>query len=196
MTLAVFSQFAARAGIGLLFFAAWDLVPGSLAREGLENMWTNFFVAAAGASAALAGLVFVAISVNIGRILQVPHLPTRAGATIGSLVLILVSSMDALIPQAHWAMGIQIFIVSVAALWLQGLSAWRGLSLRKQMNRPLWEPTLNAILGPIQILPFVIGAMLLAAQGDSGIYWIARGCVLVFVLSTFNAWVLLVEILR
>jgi hypothetical protein len=33
-------------------------------------MWTDFFVAAAGASAALAGLVIVAISVNINSILE------------------------------------------------------------------------------------------------------------------------------
>ena len=32
--------------------------------------WSNLFVAAAGASAALAGLVFVAVSINIERILK------------------------------------------------------------------------------------------------------------------------------
>ena len=48
-------------------------------------MWTNFFIAAAGASASLAGLVFVALSVNINRILEYPQLPSRAAATIGTL---------------------------------------------------------------------------------------------------------------
>ena len=32
-------------------------------------MWTNFFLVSAGASATLAGLVIVAVSVNINRIL-------------------------------------------------------------------------------------------------------------------------------
>ena len=45
-------------------------------------MWTTFFVAASGASAALAGLVFVALSVNISHIIKAPHLPPRAAATI------------------------------------------------------------------------------------------------------------------
>jgi hypothetical protein len=42
------------------------------------EQWTELFVASAGASAALAGLVFVAVSINVERILQFPGLPERA----------------------------------------------------------------------------------------------------------------------
>jgi hypothetical protein len=67
-------------------------------------MRSNFFIAAAGASPALAGLVIVAVSVNINSILKFSHLPARAGAAIGSLILILVASMAALVPppDAGW----------------------------------------------------------------------------------------------
>ncbi|HEY6636935.1 MAG TPA: hypothetical protein VIZ61_04550 [Solirubrobacterales bacterium] len=44
--------------------------------------WTDLFVASAGASAALAGLVFVAVPINIDRILRFPGLPERALETV------------------------------------------------------------------------------------------------------------------
>jgi hypothetical protein len=67
--------------------------PGQLAVE-----WKDFFVTAAGASATLVGLVIVAISVNLQRIIEQPQLPSRGGATVAALVLILITSMAELIP--------------------------------------------------------------------------------------------------
>jgi hypothetical protein len=41
--------------------------------------WEGLFLAGAGASAALAGLLFVAVFINLTKILQVPGRPGRAG---------------------------------------------------------------------------------------------------------------------
>jgi hypothetical protein len=64
----------------------------------LAEAWKVFFVTAAGASATLVGLVIVAISVNLHRILEQPQLPSHGGATVAALVLILVTNMAQLIP--------------------------------------------------------------------------------------------------
>jgi hypothetical protein len=45
-------------------------------------------------------------------------------------------------------------------------------------------------------LPFVAGGSLLLAGAPSGIYWLAPGAILSLAGGVFNAWVLLVEILR
>jgi hypothetical protein len=55
--------------------------------------WGELFLAGAGASAALAGLLFVAMSINLERILQGAGLPGRAGEAIVLLVAVLVFSM-------------------------------------------------------------------------------------------------------
>jgi modulator of FtsH protease len=159
-------------------------------------MWNSFFAAASSASAALAGLVFVALSVNISNIIRAPHLPSRAGATIGALMLILVCSMATLIPQRPAALGIQVIIFTSCAGWMQLRATRAAFIAHAERNRPLWEAVLGAVLGQAQVLPFVVAAVLLMAGGHGGLYWMAAGCISVFIFSVLNAWVLLVEILR
>jgi hypothetical protein len=43
------------------------------------HAWVEFGVAVAGAAAVLTGLVFVAVSINLERVLAVPGVPDRAG---------------------------------------------------------------------------------------------------------------------
>lgn len=161
-----------------------------------QPMWANFSTAAASASAALAGLVIVAISVNIARILQFPHLPFRAAVTIARLILILVTSMAALIPQGGQALGAEILVLATIC-WVLGLrSSRRSAKAHTELNRPRFESLLEAISGEVQVLPFLLGAVLLLAGRAEGYYAVATGVIAIFIFSTLNAWVLLVEILR
>ncbi|PPG40457.1 hypothetical protein [Pseudoclavibacter sp. RFBA6] len=52
------------------------------------DAWGSFFVATVGAGAALAGLIMVPMSVNVATIIKITTMPSRAGATIASLLLI------------------------------------------------------------------------------------------------------------
>lgn len=158
--------------------------------------WANFFVAASGASAALAGLIFVALSVNINRILEAPQLPSRAGATIGTLILILICSMAALIPQPVFMLGFEILVFAFCGWLLKVRAAYRAIADGKRTGRPAFEAVTETVLGQIQVLPFLAGGVFLIIGGDAGFYWVAGGIVSVFVFSVFNGWVLLVEILR
>jgi hypothetical protein len=93
--------------------------------------WTEFYVAAAGASAALAGLVFVAVSINVDRILKFQGLPDRALATVMLLLSVVVVSLVGLIPgQSRSALAGELLGVSlvftVAILWLTSRSMVSG----------------------------------------------------------------------
>jgi hypothetical protein len=80
--------------------------------------WGELFLAEAGASAALAGLLFVAISINLERILQGTGLPGRAGEAIVLLVAVLVVSTLGLVPgQSPTVLGAELLGAGLVA-WL------------------------------------------------------------------------------
>ena len=60
--------------------------------------WTDLFVATTGAAAALAGLLFVAVSINAERIVALPGLPERALESLTILLGTVVVSVLGLVP--------------------------------------------------------------------------------------------------
>jgi hypothetical protein len=162
----------------------------------LTGAWKDFFIAAAGASATLVGLVIVAISVNVQRILEHPQLPSRGGATVASLVLILVASMAELIPQSTPALGVEITLFALLVWLLQVWSARQIVVAHLKSRRPLRESAIGIAIGQIEAVPFIIGGVSIFLGQSVGQYWLAWGMIATFILSVVNTWVLLVEILR
>jgi hypothetical protein len=158
--------------------------------------WTNFFIAASGAAAALAGLVIVAMSVNIKQILAYSHLPSRAAAAIATLILILVSCMAGLVPQTMAALGLELLLFGIGGWILQSWSTRKSLLASAEYQHRWQESIFEIVTGQIQILPFFVAGILLMMHNSRGLYWMAGGVVAIFIFSVFNAWVLLVEILR
>ena len=164
--------------------------------EALEA-WKDLLVATAGASAALAGLVTVAIATNIGEILKYPWLPPRAAASIGLLVLVLVVSVAGLMrPQTLVWFGIETFGFAAVTWLITARAAWTRLATRRIHERPVAQLSQEIGLYQVGVLPFVIGAVLLMMNDTSGMFWIAGGMIAAVVISMTNTWVLLIEVLR
>jgi hypothetical protein len=70
------------------------------------EQWHDLFVAMAGAAAALTGLIFVAVSINLQQILKYRALPVRAVETLTILLGLLMLSVFILVPgQSQWLLG-------------------------------------------------------------------------------------------
>lgn len=85
--------------------------------------WFEFGVGIIGAAAALAGLLFVAMSINIERILALPKLPSRAGGNVVLFVLPLLLGIWLLVPgQGTTALGLEVLAMGLVCggllLWL------------------------------------------------------------------------------
>jgi hypothetical protein len=162
----------------------------------IAEEWKDFFVAAACASGTLVGLVIVAISVNLQRILEHPQLPSRGGATVAALVLILVCSMAGLIPQTNAALAIEILVAGFLVWLLPIWSARQIIVAYSKSRRMLRKSVIGIAIGQIKVIPFIVGGISLFFHQGNALYWIAWGMIATFILSVFNTWVLLVEILR
>ena len=159
----------------------------------VESGWSEFAVAMAGAAAALAGLIIVAMSVNIDRILKAPSVAARSLSAIGALVLAVVSSCLILIPgQPVWALGLEV-LLGAGVLWVLWGYAVRDVRTDARPGMPALPRLVYLALAPAA---YTIGGVLLMLAGGAGLVWIAAGAILSIVVGVVMAWIALVEILR
>jgi hypothetical protein len=162
--------------------------------------WENLFVAEAGAAAALSGLIFVAISINLSRILESSILPSRAVEALCKLVTVLMISTIGLVP------GLTPAQLGFAIL-LMGSVAW-FIPTRLQLLHllhpiPDWNWTshkqwilVRAIMSQLASIPFIVAGISLLLGHGGGLYWLVPGVILSFLGGMYGAWILLIEILR
>lgn len=158
--------------------------------------WESFFGAQVGASAALAGLIFVGISINLTRILSLPGAISNRGLqSLALLMAILVVSSLMLLPgQPLTAAGVEALLVALAAWGIVTLIDIRARhSIPEGFGRTF---ALNTVLNQIAGLLYVAGGILVIAQGAAGLYWLAAAILFAYIKAIEDAWVLLVEINR
>ncbi|MDQ0644554.1 hypothetical protein [Microbacterium murale] len=156
--------------------------------------WSDFNVAMAGASAALAGLVIVAASVNIDKIIKAGTLTARLGAAIASLVLALVASAVGLVPRVDptWY-GIVVLVGALTAGVFQ-FHATRVIMVDSESQQH--GRVAKAVLGWLPVAGYIAAGVALALGSSSGLVLAAAGCLLAIVTAIVVSWVVLVEVLR
>src|ERR1700683_2915403 len=136
----------------------------------IATAWTNFFVAEVGAAAALSGLIIVAISINLQRILSFPQLPGRAAEMLILLVGALTACSLALMPgQPLKVLGGEILaaglLMSGAPLVMQA----RQLPVMK--TQPLTWWIWRGLIGVCAGLPVLIGGCVFFSGASGGPCW-------------------------
>ena len=157
--------------------------------------WHGFFVMSGGAAAALAGLLFVAMSLHARQIMANPFFSTRAVGTLTSLASQLLISGAVLIPgQPLVLLGVE---VEAAALVFVALTArqvlTRGRDAPAMAGR--WTHRLyERVGGTIWLVLFNVAGVSLLLRAGGGLYLLAAVMFFMFAWNIYIAWVLITEV--
>ena len=156
---------------------------------------SEFFVATAGAAAALAGLIIVALSVSVDAIIRMKGMTSRAATAIALLVATTVISLAGLIPgQPGWAFGVEALIAGLAAAVFASVSTVKVVQGRGQFS--VGSALLRAGISLVPAVLLVVGAVLALAGSAATMPVLGIGMLLAIAISVTTAWVVLVEIRR
>ena len=155
--------------------------------------WESFAVAEVGAAAALAGLLVVAASINIARIIELPSVVSRLGGTLALFTGVLAVGTELLVPGVERRLlGAAIAVTGAAVAVI--LVRLRGVeNAQVEYRRPSLVVTVVAVAAALFL---AVAGVSYAAGAGGGLYWLAPGVLLAFGSGLVNAWVALVEILR
>ncbi len=156
--------------------------------------WTDFLAAEVGATAALLGLFFVSLSLNLNTILAGPGLAERAAQALVQLLAGLLLGLLLLMPgQTMLAAGIEALVVATVTALYGTVLAVRSLR-KNEAHRKTFAVSL--VTFELSLLPWFVGALLLMAGNAAGAYWLAVGICLSIAKAALDSWVFLVEINR
>lgn len=160
------------------------------------NDWSNFCLGELGAAAAFAGLLFVSVSVNQVRILQLGRMADRGLEALAMLLLVVVVASLPLVPgQPVRLLGCEIMVVATVTLFVI-------FQLEKTYLRdvdPQYRPVTLRMVRLNRVAVGTIGlagAVLIWRADVAGMYLLPPGILLSFLAAGANSWVLLIEINR
>lgn len=156
---------------------------------------TDFGTAVATAAAALVGLLFVAISVNLKNILDEQGLPSRAAQTLILYASALIVAVLLVVPgQGFVATGLELVATGLVILAAQ---LYLDLTTEGGDEETFWRRMVGRVFpSVISCSCITIAGATLLAQAGGGLYWVVPAVVTAIIFGLTKTWVLLVEILR
>jgi len=158
----------------------------------MPEQWNNFFVMVGGGAAALAGLIFVAMSINHEIIIRNTTHKNRAINMLTGFTAIFMASSLALIGNQYLGMlGFEWLVIWLIAtvIFIRGyvIAIQSGMS-----SVGLKAPRLAG--GTICYLAEVISAIFLILGHSSGLYIAAVAIIVLFAFLISGAWLLMIGI--
>lgn len=152
--------------------------------------WNNFFLLVGTGSAALTGLVFVAISVNLRDVVKdATHTYRAINMLNGFTAVFILSSFALMGHQSHQTLGLEWFVVSVVAGAINTNGYVHGFSLAGSR----YALSLFRVAGGSACyLAQIVGSAILFFGPGWGVYVAAIGLIVNFSFLVSGSWLLIV----
>jgi hypothetical protein len=165
-----------------------------LASETYPDQWSNFFILVGTGSATLAGLVFVALTINLkGVAKDATHRFRAINMLSGFTSVFVISSLALMGHQPYLALGIEWLVVSLFATAINT----NGYVQAYRLHSSRYALGLFRILGgSVCHLGQIVGSLLLIFGVAAGIYVGAVALVVNFFFLVSGAWLLILGTLN
>ncbi|MGA2141077.1 MAG: hypothetical protein ABSG94_01530 [Brevinematales bacterium] len=156
------------------------------------DRWQNFFIMVGGGAAALAGLVFIAMSINLSIITRDATHKNRAIATLTGFTAIFIICGLALIGNQNYQwIGVEWLVVTLFPM----ITYIRVYIRAKKIGRsPVGLSIGRFFMGTTCYLAQIIGSVLLISGYVAGLYVASVAMVLSFAFFISGAWLLIIGV--
>jgi modulator of FtsH protease len=154
--------------------------------------WHDFFVTAGTAAAALTGLLFVSLSIQLDRVLGHPEHRFRARGNFFGLTVVMVMALVVLMPSlgARW-LGVGLIVPNVTAAVV---NAWHIRRVLPTFARGSIVFPLRVALSYVLISMGVFGGASVMLGAGGGLAWPAIESIGMLLIALLGAWSLLVGV--
>ena len=154
--------------------------------------WHDFFVTAGTAAAALTGLLFVALSIQLDRVLGHPEHRFRARGNFFGLTVVMVMALVVLMPSlsGRW-LGVGLLVPNVTAAVVNG---WHIRGVLPTFFRGSIVFPLRVALSYVLILMGAFGGISVIFGSGGGLIWPAIESIGMLLIALLGAWSLLVGV--
>ncbi len=156
------------------------------------DAWHDFFLGAAGAAAALTGLLFVALSLHIRYIVSDATYRSMARGSLLGLVMVLIVGLIGLMRQPNSWAGTELALIG--ALYVAAEGAYEVITFGRQHWRVARSSLARSGVAHLLALIGIVGGLGLVFQAGPGLFAIALICIAIVVWDLWNAWVLLMGV--